>query len=187
MAQSDLLITLVGSVSSGDERLLKETVESLTAEERASHHHVLADCRVEGLHSAKPPMNRHVMVEDQGRQFYCEEVHVRMLNDLLLSDDVCSGCLALIEEQHRRERRQQLEAWFRRFEARLECLLLFTARVLATKMQGVSFAEAEVFPADIQRQYVLSLSNADVKAIVSQRLKQWQECVGVVEATLEDQ
>jgi len=326
VARSDLLITLVRSASSGDERLLKETVEALAAEERAKQHHVLADRLVENLHSAKPrATNGRAIVADQGRQFYYEEVPVRTLDDLLLPDAVRSACLELIEEQHRRELlrsynleprhrvllvgppgngktslaealaeslmyplfvvryegligsylgetatrlqqlfdhvrtrhcvlffdefdalgkergdlhetgeikrvvsslllqidalpshvvvvtatnhpelldravwrrfqlrlslpfpgRQQLEEWFRRFEERLEHPLGYSARVLATKLQGVSFAEAEEFTADIQRRYVLSLPNADVKAIVSQRLKQWQERVGAVEATVE--
>jgi hypothetical protein len=37
----------------------------------------------------------------------------------------------------------------------------------------LSFAEIEQFALDVQRRYVLTMPNSDVRAIVAERLKQW--------------
>ena len=43
MARSDLLVSLVKAGASGDNRLMKATVEAIIAEERSKQHNVLAD------------------------------------------------------------------------------------------------------------------------------------------------
>jgi len=327
MARSDLLLALVRSAGSGDERLLRETVEALAAEERAKQHHVLADRLVENLRIAKtarPNGNgtAHVVVADSRQKFWHEIVPERRLDDLLLPPPLLAVCRELIEEQFRQDllrsynleprhrvllvgppgngktslaeaiaeglmcplfvvryegviggylgetagrldkmfehvrsrqcvlffdefdalgkergdvhetgeikrvvsslllqidalpshvvvvgasnhpelldravwRRFQLrlslpaptvaqiEALFKRLEERLERPLGVSTRMLATKLHGASFAEVEDFTTDVQRRYVLSLPDADVKAIVNERLKQWQEQVRSSEA-----
>ncbi|AEG16671.1 AAA ATPase central domain protein [Desulfofundulus kuznetsovii DSM 6115] len=67
-----------------------------------------------------------------------------------------------------------LEEWFRRFEARIGKPLGFAPRILAEKLKGLSFAEVEEFCMDVQRRYVLSLPQEDLKPIVAERLKQWK-------------
>ena len=47
-------------------------------------------------------------------------------------------------------------------------------KTLATKIQASSFSDLEQFCEDIQRRYVLSLPDANLKRIVTERLKQWQ-------------
>ncbi|ABZ83558.1 ATPase [Heliomicrobium modesticaldum Ice1] len=70
--------------------------------------------------------------------------------------------------------RKALEEWFQRFEARMGKPLGFAPRTLAEKLRGLSFAEVEEFCADVQRRYVLSLPQADMKSIIAERLKQWK-------------
>jgi len=70
--------------------------------------------------------------------------------------------------------RAQLEEWIRRFEERFGHALGYSPRVLSTILHGASFAEVEEFAVDIQRRYVLSLPEANVKEIVGQCLTQWR-------------
>lgn len=72
-------------------------------------------------------------------------------------------------------RPEQAEEWFRRLEERLQANLGYSPRVLADKLTRLNFSELEEFGTDIQRRYVLALPNANLKAIVAERLAQWQE------------
>ena len=65
------------------------------------------------------------------------------------------------------------EEWFRRFEKRLGESLGYKPATLAKRLKGLSFSELEQFALDVQRQYVLTLPDHDVRAIVAERLKQW--------------
>ena len=67
------------------------------------------------------------------------------------------------------------EEWFRRFEKRLGNSLGYKPATLAKRLKGLSFSELEQFALDIQRQYVLTLPDHNVRAIVTERLKQWQD------------
>lgn len=67
----------------------------------------------------------------------------------------------------------QLEEYFKKFIERFQQPLGHDPRTLATKLVGLSYAEAEEFTADIQRRYVLSQPNGDTRSIVTTRLKQW--------------
>ena len=52
-----------------------------------------------------------------------------------------------------------------------------TATVFATlakRLEGLSFSELEQFVLDVQRRYVLRLPDSHLRAIVGERLKQWQ-------------
>ena len=72
-------------------------------------------------------------------------------------------------------RRGQIEDWFSRFEARTGYGLSFSPRSLATRLQGLSFAEIEDFGVDVLRRIVLDEPDADVKKITSDRLRQWRK------------
>ena len=49
MSRADLIVSLVKAGSQGDQQLLRTTVEAMAAEERAKHHHQLADKLEENL------------------------------------------------------------------------------------------------------------------------------------------
>ena len=67
------------------------------------------------------------------------------------------------------------EEWFCRFEKRLGESLGCKPATLAKRLKGLSFPELEQFALDVQRQYVLTLPDRDVRMIVTERLKQWQD------------
>jgi AAA+ superfamily predicted ATPase len=69
----------------------------------------------------------------------------------------------------------QIQEWLRRFEDRLGVKLGAAASVIGKRLRGLSFAEVEQFGVDIQRRYVLSLPNVDIKSIVEARLQQWEQ------------
>lgn len=69
--------------------------------------------------------------------------------------------------------RAQAQRWFEAFEERADFELGYSARTLADRLKGLSFAELEDFAADVHRRYVLALPAADTKSIVKQRLSQW--------------
>lgn len=69
---------------------------------------------------------------------------------------------------------KQTEEWFRRLEARLGEKLSPSANTLARQLNGVSFSELEQFGEDVQRRYVLSLPEADMRQIVAERRRQWK-------------
>lgn len=66
------------------------------------------------------------------------------------------------------------EEWLDRFEKRLGENLGYKPATLAKRLAGLSFSELEQFGLDVQRQYVLTLPHGDLRAIVAERLKQWQ-------------
>lgn len=64
-------------------------------------------------------------------------------------------------------------AWLEMFEKRSGLNLGYTPDHLARKLEGLSFAELDQFAQDIQRRFVLTMPGADIRSIVSDRLKQW--------------
>ena len=68
----------------------------------------------------------------------------------------------------------QKEDWFRRLQEKLEVPLGMTPKSLAAKLNVGNFSDLEQFCEDVQRRYVLSLPNANLKTILQERLKQWQ-------------
>lgn len=68
----------------------------------------------------------------------------------------------------------QKEDWFRRLQEKLEMPLGMTPKSLAAKLNVGNFSDLEQFCEDVQRRYVLSLPNANLKTIVQERLAQWQ-------------
>jgi len=68
----------------------------------------------------------------------------------------------------------EVEEWFRRFQKRLGAELCVSLKTLSKRLGGLSFSELEQFSLDVQRRFVLSLPNADIRRIVKERLKQWE-------------
>ncbi|MDE0035654.1 MAG: ATP-binding protein [Deltaproteobacteria bacterium] len=66
------------------------------------------------------------------------------------------------------------EEWFCRFEKRLGEGLGHKPAALAKVLKGLSFSELEQFALDVQRQYVLTLPEGDLHAIVAERINQWR-------------
>ncbi len=76
--------------------------------------------------------------------------------------------------------KEQLAAWFDGFFAKHEFSPAQTGSALATKLQGISYAEAEDFCSDVLRRYALSHeSGATVQSIVKERVQQWTMRFGV--------
>jgi len=71
--------------------------------------------------------------------------------------------------------RAQAEAWFIRFEERSEKKFGLAPRTLADKLKGLSFAELEEFSVDVLRRMILEEPGADIRAIVGERVKQWND------------
>lgn len=106
MSRADLLVSLVKAGTEGDQQLLRTTVEAMAAEERAKHHHQLADRLVQNLGKGKsgPRPADVVRAYDGGHGGLLFEIEPRRtLDALLLSDPVRMACRELIEEQHRRD------------------------------------------------------------------------------------
>ena len=69
--------------------------------------------------------------------------------------------------------RSDIEEYFRRSEKRLDLSFGIAPRTLAGKLNGASYSDLEELVADIARRYVLTLPDADMKAITTTRLQQW--------------
>lgn len=76
----------------------------------------------------------------------------------------------------------QVQEWFRRFEVRLGAKLGVAPTTITKRLGGLSFAEIEQFGLDIQRRCVLALPDADIKKIVTERLKQWEQRFSLAKA-----
>jgi SpoVK/Ycf46/Vps4 family AAA+-type ATPase len=76
------------------------------------------------------------------------------------------------------------EEWFNRFEKRFGVKLGYLPATLAQRLKGLSFSELEQFSLDVQRQYVLGLPDADIRKIVGERLRQWQQRFSINETEI---
>lgn len=105
MARSDLLLNLVRAGMRNEQSLFKQTVEALIAEERAKHHHVLADNLARYLNSSNGASNSTVssVVNFEGRiaNLLVERVPETSFDDLILSEEIRKTCKELVEEQCR--------------------------------------------------------------------------------------
>jgi SpoVK/Ycf46/Vps4 family AAA+-type ATPase len=83
---------------------LESTVEALAAEERAKHHHQLADKLEQNLRPSQRGPAEVTRTFDGGHGGLLYEVQPRRgLADLLLANDVVTACNELIEEQQRKD------------------------------------------------------------------------------------
>lgn len=70
---------------------------------------------------------------------------------------------------------KQCEAWFKRFQEKIDVPLGFTPKMLASKLNVNSFSDLQQFCDDIHRRYILALPAANLKSIVSERITQWHK------------
>lgn len=101
MARSDLLISLVRAATSGDRTMLRATVETIAAEERAQQHDALADRLTRVLNSQISAANNVNQKTQTGRELVNETRPRKKMTDLVLSSEVAQQCFELIEEQFR--------------------------------------------------------------------------------------
>ena len=105
MARSDLLVSLVKAGASGDNRLMKATVEAIIAEERSKQHNVLADKLANAMNGMGNGRHHIRTMQTEpthhGRDFIAEIQPRRQIEELALPDSVRTACLQLIEEHHR--------------------------------------------------------------------------------------
>lgn len=106
MSRADLIVNLVKAGSQGDQQLLRTTVEAMAAEERAKHHHQLANKLEENLRAAtaRPRSSEVVRSFDGGHGGLLYEIEPRrILDSLILDSRVMHATLELIEEQQRKD------------------------------------------------------------------------------------
>jgi SpoVK/Ycf46/Vps4 family AAA+-type ATPase len=106
VARADLLIDVVQAANRGDEVTLRRAVEALIADERAKNHHVLADRLANLMKRNGQLFGRGSPIAAPGVQsdihdLVFETSPERPLDNLILTADVRSACLELVEEQHR--------------------------------------------------------------------------------------
>lgn len=71
--------------------------------------------------------------------------------------------------------REQTREFFEKTATRIDIPFGYSPRTLADKLYGASYSELEDFVTDVARQYVLSLPEANVKKIITERLQQWEK------------
>jgi SpoVK/Ycf46/Vps4 family AAA+-type ATPase len=103
MARADLLLTLVRAGKSGNQLLLKQTLEALIAEERAKKHTVLADNLAKYLNENGRSIQDNLTVSNRVQNYLIEIVPHRSLNDLILTSEILAICSEFAEEHHRSE------------------------------------------------------------------------------------
>ena len=105
MSRADLIVSLVKAGSQGDQQLLRTTVEAMAAEERAKHHHQLADKLEENLRANGRTRSAEVVRSfDGGHGGLLYEIEPRRALDALFLDAASlAACRELVEEQHRKD------------------------------------------------------------------------------------
>ena len=106
MPRADLIVNLVKAGTQGDQQLFHTTVEALAAEERAKHHHQLADKLEANLRAgnARPHTPEVVRTYDGGHGGLLYEVEPRRtIASLLMEEPTLQAARELIEEQQRRD------------------------------------------------------------------------------------
>jgi AAA+ superfamily predicted ATPase len=103
VARSDLLLNLVKAGLNGEQELFTKTVEAVIAEERAKHHHVLADSLSQAALQNKTPRPSpvHVLLKTPSAELLIEQQPDVALSELVLPAPVQTLALQLIEEQQR--------------------------------------------------------------------------------------
>lgn len=66
-----------------------------------------------------------------------------------------------------------VEAWIRAFEVSIGQTFGLSPKTIATRLKPTSYSELQEFCTDVQRRYVLSLPEANIRTVVSERLNQW--------------
>src|SRR5712671_6826632 len=100
MARADLVLNLVRAGKSGNQPLLRQTVEALIAEERAKKHTVLAENLARYLNENGRPSSDGIAVSNRIQNYLIETVPQRSLSDLILATATRAICTELAEEHH---------------------------------------------------------------------------------------
>lgn len=74
-----------------------------------------------------------------------------------------------------------ISLWIEKFQQQHKIKLGFASETIAKKLMGANYAEVEEFGLSILRKYVLSLPNSNIKNIVSEELKNWNNKTTKVE------
>lgn len=77
--------------------------------------------------------------------------------------------------------RANISLWVEKFQQQHKIKLGFASETVAKKLMGANYAEVEEFGLSILRKYVLSLPNSNIKNIVSEELKNWNNKTTKVE------
>jgi AAA+ superfamily predicted ATPase len=101
MARSDLVLNLVRAGKSGNQPLLRQTVEALIAEERAKKHTVLADNLARSLNENGRPALDGGSTTNRIYNYLLEINPAKTFNDLILTSATRLTCAELAEEHHR--------------------------------------------------------------------------------------
>lgn len=102
MARADLLLSLVKAASSGDQAMVRKTVEAMAAEERSKNHSVFAEQLEKQVHrngSAPKPdyAPTHIVAHD----LVHETTPRRNISELVLNSTVRAAIDELVQEHHR--------------------------------------------------------------------------------------
>lgn len=107
MAQSDLLVSIFRSASSGDQLGFRRSAQALIEEERSKGHRVLATRLVKSLEPTVVPMNPSVIQKNNGhvpqRDLFFEVTPERTFDSLVLAERDRHQLKEFVEEQHRAE------------------------------------------------------------------------------------
>ncbi|MES9964555.1 MAG: ATP-binding protein [Candidatus Sedimenticola sp. 20ELBAFRAG] len=68
-----------------------------------------------------------------------------------------------------------IEKWLNQFQGRVGHELGLSSKTLSQKLDGLSFGEVEDFALDVQRRYILSMPDGNIRNIVQSCLKQRQK------------
>jgi SpoVK/Ycf46/Vps4 family AAA+-type ATPase len=108
MAQSDILVDLLKSVSNSDQLAFRKAAETLIQEEKAKGHRVLAERLSKFLQPGQPTTGRGFMQKPNGnngqhKEFIYEITPERSLESLVLPAKIHDQIKEVVEEQHRSE------------------------------------------------------------------------------------
>ena len=96
MARSDLILKLIKSATSGDQKLLAKAIEAMIADERAKNHHIFAESLEKNWHA-----NGTLENDEKVRDLIFQTVPRVNLDDLILPASAKQACLEIIEEHSR--------------------------------------------------------------------------------------
>jgi len=107
MAQSDLLVDLFKTATSGDQLAFRKIAEGLIQEEKQKGHRLLAERLAKALQANATPFARPPAAKMNGgsmnKELFYEMTPERNLDSLILPEKIKTQVRELIEEQHRSE------------------------------------------------------------------------------------
>ena len=102
MARADLLLSLVRAASSGDQAMVRKTVEAMAAEERSKNHSVLAEqLEMQVYRNGSTPKLDYAPTHIVAHDLVHEITPRRNISELVLNPTVRSAIDELVQEHHR--------------------------------------------------------------------------------------